>query len=57
MIAFCTWRRFSASSIAIERGESRTSSVTFTFRRTGKQCENAADGVSAIFGSSTMKCL
>src|SRR5207342_1569015 len=55
--AFCTCRRFSASSIAMQRGESITASVAFTLRRSGRQCENTPSLVSAILASSTMKCL
>src|SRR5215468_12023833 len=36
--AFCTCKRFSASSIAAFRLPSSTPSVTTTLRRTGRQC-------------------
>src|SRR5690606_26255459 len=53
--AFCTCSRFSASSTAVQRGESITASVALTLRRSGRQCENTASLVSAILASSTMK--
>lgn len=56
MIAFCTCRRFSASSMAMQLGESITASVALTLRRSGRQCENTPLLVSAILRSSTMKC-
>src|SRR5262249_28031959 len=55
MIAFCTWRRFSASSTAMHASESMTASVALTFRRSGRQWLNNAPFVSAILRSSTMK--
>src|SRR5690606_10004418 len=55
--AFCTCSRFSASSIAMQFGESITASVALTLRRRGRQWENTPSLVSAIFASSTMKCL
>ena len=60
MTAFCTCRRFSASSMAMQFGESITPSVALTLRRSGRQCENRPwppSRVRAIFRSSTMKCL
>src|SRR5690606_10883339 len=57
MTAFCTCNRFSASSIAMQFGESITASVALTLRRRGRQWENTPSLVSAIFASSTMKCL
>src|SRR5688572_7767043 len=42
IIAFCMCRRFSASWITTELGESMTLSVTITFLRTGRQCINIA---------------
>lgn len=57
MIAFCTCRRFSASLMAMHCGESITASVAFTLRRSGRQWLNTPLLVSAIFRSSTMKCL
>src|SRR5690348_391717 len=55
--AFCTCRRFSASSIAMQYGASITASVALTLRRSGRQWLNTAWLVSAILASSTMKCL
>src|SRR5690606_35393117 len=57
MTAFCTCRRFSASSMAMQLGESITASVALTLRRSGRQWLNTPLLVSAIFCSSTMKCL
>src|SRR5690606_21166137 len=53
--AFCTCRRFSASSMAMQLGESMTASVALTFRRSGRQWLKTASLVSAILASSTMK--
>ena len=50
MTAFCTCRRFSASSMAMQRGESMTASVALTLRRNGRQWLKTASLVSAIFG-------
>src|SRR5262249_14544469 len=55
--AFCTWRRFSASSITIDPGESITASVTLTFRRTGRQGEESPLRVRPILRSADVKCL
>src|SRR6185312_5347582 len=55
--AFCTCRRFSASSMAMQAGESITASVALMFRRKGRQWLNRPWLVNAIFASSTMKCL
>src|SRR5207342_3360906 len=57
MIAFCTCRRFSASLIAMHRGESITASVALTLRRSGRQWLKTPSLVMAILASSTMKCL
>src|SRR3546814_9421114 len=40
MTAFCTCSRFSASSMAMQPGESITASVALTLRRSGRQWEN-----------------
>src|SRR5207342_3973868 len=55
MTAFCTCRRFSASSMAMHCGESITASVALTLRRKGRQCEKTPWLVRAILASSTMK--
>jgi hypothetical protein len=57
MTAFCTCRRFSASSTAMQAGESITASVALTLRRSGRQWLKTPLRVFAIFASSTMKCL
>ena len=57
MIAFCTCRRFSASLIAMQFGESITASLALTLRRNGRQWLKTPLLVNAIFCSSTMKCL
>ena len=43
--------------MAMQYGASITASVALMFRRRGRQCENTPWLVSAIFRSSTMKCL
>src|SRR5690606_15240966 len=55
--AFCTCRRLPASCTAMQRGESITASVALTLRRSGRQWLKTPSRVSAIFRSSTMKCL
>ena len=56
MIAFCTCRRFSASLMAMQCGESITASVALMLRRSGRQWLKTPWLVSAILASSTMKC-
>ena len=45
-MAFCTCRRFSASSKTMERGDSMTSSVTSEPRCAGRQWRNTASGAA-----------
>src|SRR5580700_8175587 len=45
-MAFCTCRRFSASSNTMERGDSMTSSVTSEPRCAGRQWRNTASGAA-----------
>src|SRR5690606_16233992 len=56
MIAFCTWRRFSASSKTRDRGPSITSSATSSPRCAGRQCRKIArSAASPMSASSTWK--
>ena len=47
MIAFCTWRRFSAWSKTTDRGPSRTASVISSPRWAGRQCMTSASGLAS----------
>src|SRR5690625_2670040 len=55
MTAFCTCRRFSASSMALQHGASMTSAVAWMPRRNGRQWLKMPPAVSAIFSASTVK--
>src|SRR3546814_19862840 len=57
LTAFCTCSRFSASSMAMQLGESITAPVALTLRRSGRQWENTPSLDFAILAPSPLQCL